>query len=455
MKNFIILVLVLVFAITMSVLGIGCKEETEKETVSNVETTEEATEEATEEVEEEVEIVKQEVSTWDLCYIETEQNATVAEAYNAQSESYYIEYTDALAGLDFVTEGVQKIRLALENGIAPDLIGHINAGGMMTALVESGSIQDLTQVYKDRGWDQKIPTKFINEVTIDGKIYGVPISIGTVGCYYNKAIFEELNLEIPSTWDEFIELLETLKAADYYPMGMGLSGGWPSAFMASQYGYLTAGSEYRSAMRGEIPWTESAGSLTALEWFYKIGMEYSNPDVAGIDHQQSLELFYSQQTAMVLRSTAAMGHISEGSADFDLGFFYMPTINAETDIKVFGGLDKNFVVNSTGNIEGAYDYIDWILNDEGVANTLDVGKFIPVLKDYEVPDTIEPLFYEVAMGTKQVIDNVGSWPVVHMPSYLFGNFNQFVQGMMIGELTPAEVLEELQKDREQYDEENE
>lgn len=62
------------------------------------------------------------------------------------------------------------------------------------------------------------------------------------GLFYNKAIFEELNLSVPTTWDAFIELCQAIRddgryavitcgAADQWPLNMFATG-----IMTSLYG---------------------------------------------------------------------------------------------------------------------------------------------------------------------------------------------------------------------------
>ena len=45
-----------------------------------------------------------------------------------------------------------------------------------------------------------------------GAIYCIPLTTSNVaGCFYNKAVYEELGLEIPKTWDEFLEACEKIQ----------------------------------------------------------------------------------------------------------------------------------------------------------------------------------------------------------------------------------------------------
>ena len=60
----------------------------------------------------------------------------------------------------------------------------------------------------------------------DGRVYGVPFAVQTVQVLYNKAIFRELGLEEPSTWDEFLQLAAKVKEAGYIPFANGGKEGW-------------------------------------------------------------------------------------------------------------------------------------------------------------------------------------------------------------------------------------
>jgi arabinogalactan oligomer/maltooligosaccharide transport system substrate-binding protein len=46
----------------------------------------------------------------------------------------------------------------------------------------------------------------------DGQTYGVPQVTDTLGLMYNKKIFEQAGVEVPTTWDEVAEVSKTIKA---------------------------------------------------------------------------------------------------------------------------------------------------------------------------------------------------------------------------------------------------
>ena len=52
------------------------------------------------------------------------------------------------------------------------------------------------------------------------KVYGVPYATNASGVIYNVDKFKEHGIEIPKTWDEFIDVLEKLQDAGEQPLLM-------------------------------------------------------------------------------------------------------------------------------------------------------------------------------------------------------------------------------------------
>jgi sorbitol/mannitol transport system substrate-binding protein len=90
-------------------------------------------------------------------------------------------------------------------------------------------LNDLIEKYWDEYNLGEIPENAWEGTTIDGKIYGVPIVANTLHLIYRKDVFDELGLKVPDTYDEVIEMCNTigLDNPDWdMPFTINLSAGW-------------------------------------------------------------------------------------------------------------------------------------------------------------------------------------------------------------------------------------
>ncbi|KJK11425.1 sugar ABC transporter substrate-binding protein [Terrabacter sp. 28] len=65
-------------------------------------------------------------------------------------------------------------------------------------------------------------------------IWGLPQDAGPMALFYNKATFDKFGLQVPKTWDEYIDAARKLHAADpkyYITNDPGTDGGWGSAML--------------------------------------------------------------------------------------------------------------------------------------------------------------------------------------------------------------------------------
>ncbi|MFF3444934.1 ABC transporter substrate-binding protein [Streptosporangium sp. NPDC002721] len=53
-----------------------------------------------------------------------------------------------------------------------------------------------------------------NSVRSGGGIYGMPMDSGPMALFYNKEVFDKHKIEVPATWEEYIEAARKLNAAD-------------------------------------------------------------------------------------------------------------------------------------------------------------------------------------------------------------------------------------------------
>ncbi|MCM1577531.1 MAG: ABC transporter substrate-binding protein, partial [Ruminococcus sp.] len=94
------------------------------------------------------------------------------------------------------------------------------------------------------GYDflSEISTSVLDQVSIDGGVYLLPVSNSMFGIYYNKTLMEEMGWEVPQNFAELESLCEEIKAAGLTPgyLGTQLTGNAFSAvFNLAKTDWLT------------------------------------------------------------------------------------------------------------------------------------------------------------------------------------------------------------------------
>lgn len=69
--------------------------------------------------------------------------------------------------------------------------------------------------------DSEVSDMVTNPVVIGKNNYGLPIYATTNGVIYNKNIFKKYGLEIPNSYEEFLQICDTLKSKGIYPLAIG------------------------------------------------------------------------------------------------------------------------------------------------------------------------------------------------------------------------------------------
>jgi raffinose/stachyose/melibiose transport system substrate-binding protein len=146
-----------------------------------------------------------------LTYLVDNQEATVAtaealaDAFTAKNPDITVEVETRPQGAD----GDNLVKTRLATGEMSDVFGY-NSGSLLQALSPADTLVDLS----DEAWVDKLDENVVKSVGGGDGVYGVPNGQSMAGAViYNKDIYADLGLEIPTTWDEFIANSEAIKAA--------------------------------------------------------------------------------------------------------------------------------------------------------------------------------------------------------------------------------------------------
>lgn len=250
-----------------------------------------------------------------------------------------------------------SIKQNLESGNPPDLYSYW-AGARTASVVEY--LEPLDDVWASNKLDQRFtPTIVKAACEYNGKKYFIPLTQHYIGFFYNKKVFDTLNLKPPKTWNEFLTVCARLKSGGKIPIALGAKEKWPAQFWFDLILLRTAPYEFREQlMRGEAGYQDQKVSETFRLWSNLVRKGYFNPKPNDLSWDSGAnELVFSGKAGMTLMGTWVIGYFNDANhkwvAGRDYDFFPFPEINPAIPMVSVGPIDGIIVPKKSANKEGA------------------------------------------------------------------------------------------------------
>src|SRR5262245_25676525 len=98
-----------------------------------------------------------------------------------------------------------------------------HAGLELADDVQSGKVRDLTGLYAQQGWTSVLPRGLLDNLTIGGKLYAVPVNIHRANLiWYRPATLRSLEIAgPPRSWSEFLQQARIIRAKGMTPLTVG------------------------------------------------------------------------------------------------------------------------------------------------------------------------------------------------------------------------------------------
>lgn len=195
----------------------------------------------------------------------------------------YVPFEEC-TGADIVYEGSREFEaqlpVRLQAGNAPD-IAYIPQPGLLATLVNDfpdqvKEVGDLAQ----QNVDQYYAAAWRDYGSVNGTMYGTPLGANVKSfVWYSPSMFADAGYEIPTTWEEMIELSDAIVEAGGTPWCAGIESGeatgWPATDWLEDVMLRTAGPDvYDQWVNHEIPFNDPQVA-EALE---TVGSILKNPD---------------------------------------------------------------------------------------------------------------------------------------------------------------------------------
>ncbi len=223
-------------------------------------------------------------------------------------------------------------------------------------IMQAGNQLDLTSYITESGFIDNYNTPELLEFK-DGGIYTVTSgadSYFTGKIFYNKDIFAANNIEVPTTWDEFLTACDTLKAAGVTPISLMGKGGWaPQLFLVQTFTQLHDPSVIDALLANETDFSNPVilEAVSKIETLVANG--YLPEGVSNLDYGPALEMFTSGQSAMYMGFTWEVPNLQSNEAIDIMQWPQMvDDVNPDDVLSVWGSPLNGYAVNAKGeNVE--------------------------------------------------------------------------------------------------------
>ena len=242
----------------------------------------------------------------------------------------------------------------LQKGNPPELFTYW-AGAKTQALVDRGRLEPLDDVWTSVS--SRFPKSIVDAAsTYNNHKYLLPITQHLVVFFYNRSLFAEHNINIPTTWHEFLEICQLFKDQGIPANALGAKERWPAQFWFDYLLLRTAGPQYREElMKGKASYDDPEVIEVYRIWSEMLLSGYFNKNANDLDWAEATELVCRGEAAMTLMGTWAIQHFKgcnfEEEKDFD--YFTFPVIKENIAEGAVGPIDGIVLSRDSANHEFA------------------------------------------------------------------------------------------------------
>ncbi|WP_232848034.1 ABC transporter substrate-binding protein [Occultella kanbiaonis] len=270
------------------------------------------------------------------------QIETQVEAFNASQDDYVVTYQPQ-------EEVEAKLLTAIAGGGVPDVVlwdrfatsVYASKGALMSLedLIASDSV-DTSMFYEAA----------LNELTYDGTVYGIPLTVDNRSLFYNADLLTEAGLEPPTNWAELADAAEALTVREGGTLAR-------SGFALSDVGLFSmwlgqAGGQMVSD-DGQAAFNTPEGLAVLEEWDDLM----NNRGVYDLGFAEGTDGFAEGTVAMAYNGPWTLATY-DAIEDLNYGIVAAPAGPNGDQASGLGGFGM-IIPEGAPNVEGAWEFIKW------------------------------------------------------------------------------------------------
>jgi raffinose/stachyose/melibiose transport system substrate-binding protein len=265
------------------------------------------------------------------------------------------------------TDGDNLVKTRLSTGTMDNVFLY-NSGSLFQALHPDQTLQPLT----NEPWVKDLTSDFKKTVSTPKGLYGAPN--GTTfdgGIMYNKKVYAQLGLSVPTTWDQFISNSQKIKAAGIIPVLASYGDTWTSQlFVLADFANVSEqdpnwATDYTNNKAKYVNPPALAG-FTHTQQIFNMGL--MNKDYASLTNVNALKLLATGKAAQYPMITVVISNVVQSNPDQvnDIGYFAMPPDSGDAHATVWEAGGAYIPKSTTGaKLAAAKKFVAFINSPAG------------------------------------------------------------------------------------------
>lgn len=290
------------------------------------------------------------------------------------------------------TEGDNILKTRCASGDLPDIVDY-NSGSLFKALNPKEYFLDLT----DEPMMEKVDDTFKSVVSQDGRVYGTPFTTTQAGAVvYYKPDYEELNLSVPKTWDEFLANCDALEKAG--KTSVYLSGGdtWTTQvlFLGDNYNVVSANPKFAEEFTaGKAKFADTKEAVAGWEKYEDLVGRY-NADATAAKYEDGQTAIATGQATHWFILTQSVASMIEANPDAKdkIGVFAIPGDKADDTGLTVWEPNGWYIAKNSPNAEAAKAFLEFWMREDNMDTYIELhGADGPsCIKGYTLPESVAP-----------------------------------------------------------------
>ena len=284
------------------------------------------------------------------------------------------------------------------------------ANETLDQMYANGQILNIEATFKELGiWDQVNPgaASLLKSKEKGDGLYELPVELNLEGFWYNKKIFADNGIAVPTTWDELLAAADKLNAAGIQPFSASGQQGWPLTRLLGGYAARLYGVDAMAKVAsGEMKLTDPGFVAAADSLKSMVDKGYFGKGITTIEYGTAEDVFLQGKAAMFYMGSWAVGDYNDPAknkigAD-NIGLFNVPTVTggkgSTDEWSMNAGL--TLAVNKAEYDPIVADWLKFVFSNFGDRAMSELG-IITGFKVNNMPAAVPPL-------TKMTLEQIAS-----------------------------------------------